>query len=94
MNTPVNRMNPHVYPGQRIVTAGGNVATVAFVAADGRTFVYGQNGIPVPARVAFDALGGESVLDPGATPRAGTSAGPPSPGPRSGRSRSRLRLAA
>lgn len=94
MNTPVNRMNPHVYPGQRVVTAAGTVQVVAFVSHDGRTFVFGPRGTPEPARVAFDALGGEPELTPGARPATWTSAGPPSPGPRSGRSRSRLRLAA
>lgn len=92
MNTPVNRMNPHVYPGQRVVTAAGTVQVVAFVSHDGRTFVYGPRGMPTPARVAFDALGGEPELTPGV--RVATSAGPPSPGPRSGHSRTRLSLAA
>jgi hypothetical protein len=88
-----NRPNPNVYPGQRVITAEGAIATVAFTAPDGRTFVYDRAGTPRPVRVAFDAFGGEPALDPGVTPRTSLFTGPPS-GPHSRRSRPRLRLAA
>jgi hypothetical protein len=92
--TTAKRFNPHVYPGQRVVTAAGTVAVVAFIAPDGRTYVHGARGIPEPARIAFDALGGESTLAPGANVATCIPAGPPSPGPRFAGSRRGLRLAA
>jgi hypothetical protein len=46
-------------PGQRVVTSEGVVRTVAFV-RNGTAFVYGPRGLPEPATVRYDALGGEA----------------------------------
>ena len=49
----------NVQPGQRVITTGGVVRVVAF-ARNGIVFVYGARGLPEPANVRYDALGGDS----------------------------------
>ena len=51
--------SPVVHPGQRIITSAGVVRVVAF-ARNGIVFVYGARGLPEPANVRYDALGGDS----------------------------------
>jgi hypothetical protein len=55
-------MNPHVYPGQRVIARDGRTHIVAFTDARGRVYAYGARGIPVPIRVVCDAWGGEPEL--------------------------------
>lgn len=56
----INHIAPaHVLPGQRVVTAAGTIRTVAFV-RNGTVYVYGPRGLPEPAVVRYDALGGEA----------------------------------
>lgn len=47
-----------VHSNQRVITATGETKTVAFV-RHGIIFVYGSNGIPMPATICGDAWGGE-----------------------------------
>lgn len=47
-----------VYPGQRVVTTGGDVVTVATVAA-GRVYAYAANGWLKAVDVVSEAWGGE-----------------------------------
>jgi hypothetical protein len=47
----------NVFPGQRVVTSGGDTVTVAFVEA-GKVYAY-RNGRIVPVMVRCDAWGGE-----------------------------------
>lgn len=47
-----------VEPGQRIVTTGGEVATVALI-AQGRVYVYSINGWLKAVDICCDAFGGE-----------------------------------
>lgn len=89
--------NPHVYPGQRVITAGGVVRHVAYVTPDGRAFVFEPDGSVRAARVAFDAFGGEPELPEGAAfanCRVSPTAGPPPQSPRCGRPSRHLRVAA
>lgn len=51
--------NQIVQPGQRVITTAGVVRVVAF-ARNGIVFVYGSRGLPEPANVRYDALGGEA----------------------------------
>lgn len=46
------------FSGQRVVLTTGEVATVAFV-NHGCVYVFGKNGLPMPAVVIGDAWGGE-----------------------------------
>lgn len=56
---PFAQRTAHVLPGQRIVTSAGTTRTVAFV-RHGIVYVYGPRGLPEPAVVRYDALGGEA----------------------------------
>lgn len=47
-----------VFPGQKVVTTGGEVVTVSHVAF-GQIFVIGRNGLPKAAQICTDAFGGE-----------------------------------
>ena len=47
-----------LFPGARVITTEGEVATVAFVMA-GQVFVYGRYGLPKAVTVCGDAWGGE-----------------------------------
>ena len=51
--------NANVQPGQRVITTGGVVRVVAF-SSRGVIYVYNQRGLPEPANVRYDALGGDS----------------------------------
>ena len=53
------RTSVNVQPGQRVITTGGVARTVAFTSR-GVVYVFGQRGLPEPARVRYDALGGEA----------------------------------
>lgn len=48
-----------LFPGQRVVLASGEVATVAFVNY-GQVYVFGRNGLPMLAKPVGDAWGGEA----------------------------------
>lgn len=47
-----------VFPGQRVITTGGEIATVAFV-NHGQVYVFGANGLPKVVDIVGEAWGGE-----------------------------------
>lgn len=58
-----NKALPYVLPGQRVVTASGQSATVAFVQGSVVWAWVGLSPVPRPVIVVTDAWGGESDMD-------------------------------
>lgn len=50
------------FPGQRVILASGQTATVAFVNY-GQVWVFGPNGLPMAATVCGEAWGGEHDME-------------------------------
>jgi len=48
-----------VFPGQKVITTGGNVVTVAYVSPHDIVYAFDRRGIPVPVSICGDAWGGE-----------------------------------
>lgn len=60
---PTASSTVNVHPGQRVITASGTAATVAFVDARGVVYATGpRDRTPVPVIVRCDAWGGEHDL--------------------------------
>lgn len=53
-----------VFPGQRVICTDGKTHTVAYQ-SHGQVFVFGANGMPVPAKPVTDAWGGEHDMELG-----------------------------
>ncbi len=77
-------LNPHVYPGQRVITSAGTATIVAFIAPCGTVYAVGPcDRVPHAVTVRCDAWGGEADMEAGLPEASASSPAEPSPrGPR------------